>query len=89
MGHFDTSEDLKYGNLHFPYVGLLNIRKIKHWCQMVTLVGERYDHFRIEQNTVKAFFQKCLYHVFSIKSKESSIYNQILLRFNILVIYQV
>jgi hypothetical protein len=60
-----------------------------HWCQMVTLVGERYDHFRIEQNTVKAFFQKCLYRVFSRKSKESSIYNQILLRFNILVIYQV
>jgi hypothetical protein len=28
MGHFDTSGDLKYGNLYFPYVGLLNIQKI-------------------------------------------------------------
>jgi hypothetical protein len=28
MGHFDTSEDLKYRNLQFPYVGLPNIQKI-------------------------------------------------------------
>jgi hypothetical protein len=27
MGHFVTWGDLKYGNLHFPYVGLLDIRK--------------------------------------------------------------